>query len=769
MVGKGAGRVTGGNWITPTSLSAAVLLCSNLPVLPGKVFLVFLFSVALLLLVLRRMRWLALSMLALCWGLFHYQLQLNDRLAPALSGVVYQVDGIVTSTPQSYDGSLRFSFQPDHGQDLPRKVLVTWYRDGPQLQIGQKWQLKIRMKPPWGILNFHGPDRERWLFAQGFGATASVRSGVLLGDSETSAYPMQEIRRHVSQEVSRQLGRTREGGVVRALATADRSALSRTDGHLLRVTGTTHLLAISGLHIGLAAAGGILLSRCLLWFFPLARMGVWAFYFSLAAGVFTATVYAMLANLGVSTVRALLMLLAVTLALCLARTPHPLRSFAVALATVLMISPLAPLSAGFWFSFLAVFSLVFYFQPRFGALSWWKTALQGQAAVFLFLLPAGGAWFSGFSTTGFVANLLAIPWVSFLLVPPVLAGIVGIALPDAVTGTLWHLAGLCTSLLFRFLEWLALLQPELKTLRALPIPLLVGACTGALLLLLPRGLTIRWLGIFFLLPLFLPVVNPVPEGSLLLDVLDVGQGNAIAVNTQRHSILYDTGPGNGMGIDHVGSAIVPYYSNLGRAGPDQVIISHGDLDHSGGLYSIGQSYPSVPVMGSVPPGNRSILKCLRGSSWIRDGFSFLVLHPSRGLPYLRNNSSCVLSVRRAQASILLSGDIEDFVESRLVQDSLQAHSVLIVPHHGSNSSSSPAFINSLRPKLAIASAGLGNRFNFPRPEVRQAYKNRGIPLFTTGECGGLSLLIGPDGEITAQSARNQRPRIWRWPAKKSCP
>ena len=753
----------------PVSLSAAVLLCSILPVLPDNRIPGSIFLAALLLLAFGRLRWLALAMLALCWCLFHYQSQLKDRLAPSLSGVVYQVDGTVISSPTLFEDSLRFDFQPDHGQDLPRKVLVTWYRDWPQLQIGQKWQLKLRMKPPWGTLNFSGPDRERWLFARGIGATASVRSGELLGVSETSAYPMQKIRGQVSWEVSRQLGETRKGAVVRALATADRSALSRTDGHFLRVTGTAHLLAISGLHIGLAAAGGILLSRSLLWFFPLRLMGVWPFYFSMVAGVAAATVYAMLANLGVSTVRALLMLLAVTAALCVARAPHPLRSFTVALAAVLIISPMAPLSAGFWFSFLAVFSLVFYFQPRFGALSWWKTALQAQAAVFLFLIPAGGAWFSGFSTTGFVANLLAIPWVSFLVVPPVLAGIVTIALPDMVTGTLWQLAGLGISLLFRFLEWLALLQPELEGLRSLPVPLLAGVCVGALLLLLPRGLAGRWLGPFFLLPLFLPVSNPVPEGSLRIDVLDVGQGNAIAVNTPTRGILYDTGPGNGAGIDHVGSAIVPFYTNLGRAGPDQVIISHGDLDHSGGLYSISQRFPTVPVMGSIFPGSTSVRKCLRGSNWSWDGFSFLVLHPSLGLPYLRNNSSCVLSIGNGRASVLLSGDIEDFVESRLVQDSLQPHSVLIVPHHGSNSSSSPAFISRVRPELAVASAGLGNRFDFPRQEVRQAYKKRGIPLLTTGECGGLSLLIGPDGEISAQSARNKRPRIWRWPANKNCP
>ena len=769
MVRENAGRSVTGMWAAPLALAAAVLLCPLLPALPPGLFTVSIALSAFCLLPVRRLRCLSLFLLAACWCLLHYQQRLADRLEPGLAGEVREVQGTVSTAPQALGDSLRFHFHPLEGQGLPETLMVSWYRDWPDVRMAQQWRLELRLKPPWGNINFAGPDRERWMFSQGVGATGSVLDGSLLVDPRDSGKPVQDLRAFVGQQVARLLGDTREGAVVRALATADRSALTRKDKQLLRVTGTAHLLAISGLHIGLAAAGGVLFFRSLLWLFPLAGLGLAPFYCSLLAGLATAAGYAALANLGVSTVRALLMLLLVTAALSLQRSLHPLRSFTVALAIVLLSDPFAPLGTGFWFSFLAVFALLSVFQPRQGTLSWWKTPVQAQAAVFLLLLPAGAAWFNGFSLTGFAANLVAIPWVSFLVVPPVLGGIVTLALPDPVPAMFWSLAAMCISLLFRFLEWLGRLQPALQGVRSLPLASLAAAGIGAALLLLPRGLALRWLGPFLVLPLFLPAANTVPAGALQVDVLDVGQGNAIAVNTESHLLLYDTGPGDGAGLDQFGSAIVPFLSDLGRGAPDQVVISHGDLDHAGGLHSLRQRFPAVPVRGSTAADSAGIEPCLRGDSWNWDSLPFQVLHPGPGLPYLRNNSSCVLSAGRAGVSVLLSGDIEDFVEKRLVLESLQTHRVLIVPHHGSSSSSSDAFIDSVRPQLAVASAALGNRFGFPREAVRRAYEKRGITLVSTGECGAIRVLLEPGVELQASSARLERRRIWRWPAAPGCP
>lgn len=769
MVRENTGQSANGMWAVPIAVSAGVLVCPLLPALPPALFTVSITLSAFCLLPVKRLRLLALFLLSACCCLMHYQVRLDDRLDATLSGEVRKVPGTVSSTPVVLGDSLRFNFHPHQGEGLPETLMINWYRDWPDVRLSQVWRLELRLKPPWGSVNFVGPDRERWLFAQGVGATGSVLDGTLLINPQGSGKPAEDLRAHVRQAVSRLLGSTREGAVVLALATADRSGLTGQDKRLLRVTGTAHLLAISGLHIGLAAAGGLLLSRSLLWLFPLARLGLAPFYFSLLASLLSAAGYALLANLGVSTVRALLMLAAITTAFSMARAIHPLRSFTVALAAVLLIDPFAPLGTGFWFSFLAVFALLFVFQPRFDTLSWWKTPLLAQAAVFLFLLPAGAAWFNGFSLSGFAANLVAIPWVSFLVVPPVLAGIITLVLPDPLSGMLWSMAGACISLLFLFLEWMGRLQPDLQGVRSLPLPVLAAACLGAALLLCPRGLVIRRLGPFLILPLFLPPADRVPEGALQVDALDVGQGNAIAVSTRSHLLLYDTGPGDGAGRDQFDSAIIPFLSDLGQGAPDQVVISHGDHDHAGGLYSLRQRFPAVPVRGSVPANHMDIKPCLRGDRWNWDDLPFQVLHPGRGLPYLRNNSSCVLSVGRGGASVLLSGDIEDFVENRLVLESLRKHRALIVPHHGSNSSSSDAFIESVRPELAVASAALGNRFGFPRALVRSAYEKRGIPLLSTGECGAIRLLMEPGAELQLSSARRERRRIWRWPAAANCP
>jgi competence protein ComEC len=319
------------------------------------------------------------------------------------------------------------------------------------------------------------------------------------------------------------------------------------------------------------------------------------------------------------------------------------------------------------------------------------------------------------------------------------------------------------------LEWFGQLQPFLVSLRDLSLPGLVAAAGGALMLLLPAGLKIRWMGVFLLLPLFLPAKSPVVDGMLQLDVFDVGQGTSVAVSTSSHLLLYDTGPGNGAGLDHVSSSIAPVLSELRGEAPDLIVISHGDLDHSGGLQSVRERFPGSPVLGSTRGRAGKVVKCTEGMGWSWDGFRFRVLHPSKGLPYLRNNSSCVLSVRGAESGLLISGDIEGFVENRLVLEGLEEHSMLIVPHHGSKSSSGEAFIDTVAPAAAIATASLGNRFGFPRDEVRARYARSGARFWSTGECGGLRVVMAPGGRLTASSARRERRRIWRWPATKNCP
>jgi competence protein ComEC len=748
---------------------SAVLLVPLLPALPTH-YLTFMAALAgVVLLSSRAWRPLAVFLLVFSACLAVYGLRLGERLDSSLAGSVQRIEGTVVSLPRRRDELLEFRFRPKARKDLPGAILVRWFRDGPEMAIGQRWLLELRLQPPWGVVNFHGADRERWFFAEGIGARGSVRNGALVAPAPEAKFPLQRIRAGLNERIAQRVEDPLRRGVIQALATADRSGVAQAENELLRSTGTLHLLAISGLHIGLVAAGGMLIGRRALHVLPLSGRGLAFFHLPLLAAMLMAACYALLANLGVSTVRALLMLLAVLTVMAASRSSGAWRVFLAALALVLLSNPFAPLSSGFWFSFAAVFALLWTFQPRPGVRSLLSGALTAQAAVFLVLLPVNAAWQGSATLLAYPANLVAIPWVSFTVVPPVLAGIALSPVSDVAGAATWSLAGFAVSGLFQFLSWLADTLPGTFPLRSLSIAGLVGAFCGALLLLLPRGFPGRWLGLFLLLPLVLPPRPSTESGSLRVEALDVGQGTAVLVSTENNLLLYDTGPGDGAGADRVASVIVPAIVELGQGAPERIVISHSDLDHAGGLPSVRKRYPLARISGSFSGDWSGVERCVRGLSWRRDGFEFRVLHPSRGLPYLKNNSSCVLAVRRGQAGLLLPGDIETAIEERLLMDGLGDFPLMLAAHHGSAGSSAQAFVETVSPQAVIASAGIGNRFGFPRPEVRGRLSRLGIPLWSTGECGGLSVTVAADGFLEAASARPQRPRIWRWPAAPGCP
>jgi competence protein ComEC len=256
---------------------------------------------------------------------------------------------------------------------------------------------------------------------------------------------------------------------------------------------------------------------------------------------------------------------------------------------------------------------------------------------------------------------------------------------------------------------------------------------------------------------------------MALEVLDVGQGTAVLLHTRGRTLLYDSGPGDGRGQDLARSVVEPALARLGAGGPDRVVISHGDLDHAGGLATLLKYHPDAEYLVSLPAAHVGLRSCRLEQGWSERGARFAMLHPSAGLPYLGNDSSCVLSVRSEAGQILLAGDISRTVEMRLLRAGLARHRVLLVPHHGSLSSSSVAFIERVRPQVAVATAALGNRFGFPREDVLARYAERGVEFWSTGACGAIRLRLRRDGKLEASSARRVRNRIWRHPAAPNCP
>lgn len=714
--------------------------------------------------------------IGLAWSEQALDSRWQERLDPSLAGARLAVTGRVAGLPERFDDGTRFRFRPDTadaGPPLPRELLVYWYREPPPLSSGERWRLRVRVRPPWGEVNFQGADRERWYFAEGLGGVALVESGERLAGPTDSA-PWHSWRQHVRDRLAELLGDGRQRGMIQALAIGDRSRLADADRATLVATGTAHLLAISGLHVGLAAVWGFWLARLALLFVPVRRGGGRAYPVCALAGLLVAAAYASLAGFATSTVRALVMLAVAVLALATRRVVPAAHAWLLALAVVLVLDPVAPLRTGFWLSFAAVAVLLMLFGPRPGThrRRGWAGAVRrlalAQAGIALALLPLGAWWFQRTSPVGLLANPIAIPWVGFAVVPAMLFGLVLLPFGDLLARPVLMFAGHAAQGLLAVLGHLTALPAAQLDLPQPGLPAVLLASLGAAALLLPRGVPLRRLGAVLMLPmLFRPAVPPADR--MRLDVLDTGQGSALLLTTARRLLLYDAGPGDGRGFDRVGPVIVPAISQAGFAAPDRIVVSHADLDHAGGLPRLHSRFPDVPVFASLPSARPGIAACDDRLAWHWDATEFVALHPGPWLPYLGNDASCVLSVRHGGQSVLLTGDISQAVEQRLIDAGLRHHDVLLVPHHGSASSSSAALLQAVAPRVAVVTAGPGNRFGFPRPEVRARYRTAGIPLWSTGDCGALRLELGADGTLSALSARRVRAAPWRWPAGPDCP
>ena len=712
---------------------------------------------------------------------------INERLAERLpkseNGTIHEMSGTVADLPRQLDGSVRFLFRPDASSEIvPPLIRVAWYPDRfgvdrgavavPQIGAGERWHLRLELRTPRGRVNFHGTDSERWYFADGIGARGVVKDGAGLRLAGPSAFDLQHWRETVLQRLADRAGDVPAFRVLAALAIADRRGLIRHDRTLLAATGTSHLLAISGLHIGLAAALGFFAGRLGLFAIPHALRQRVAVLMPWLTAWLAALCYAALAGFGISTQRALIMLTVATVVMLARRSVHPAQAWLVAMALVLVADPFAPLRAGFWFSFLCVLVLLMLFVPRSGSMSAWRRVLFAQLGISLVMAPLSLYWFQQASLPGLLANLVAIPVVSMLIVPLVLLALALLWLPGPMAAWLLSVAGHIAAGLLVFLENIARLQPEfLGAARSPGLLATIIAMLGAAVLMLPRGIPLRFFGLLLILPAVLPATPDLAKGGTRVDFLDVGQGLAVLLSGRDLQLLYDTGPGNGLGGEAgwnlVDGTIRPMISASGRT-PGLVVASHADLDHAGGFHELQTIYPETRFIGSFPEPQPGVEPCIAPRAWTSGEHTIAILHPSAGLPYLGNASSCVISVRGPGLSLLLGGDINTAVERRLVMEGLGPHDLLVAPHHGSSSSSSVDLIDAVRPGLALVSAEADNRYAFPHPEVVSRYTSRGVPILNTARCGGIRITSNAQGAVAIRYARQQRAAIWRYPAGEGC-
>ena len=734
------------------ALAMGLLALRWMPVLPPSWLLLVLALLGLLLLPWRSYS-LGFFLLGFVWACICAQWALDDRLTPALDDRTVWLEGRVTGLPARQDGVLRFQIEAPQARNvqLPQRLRLSWYA-GPTLQAGERWRLAVQLRSPVGTVNPHVFDYEAWLLAQRIGALGSVKAGKRLQPASSVLGWRDQLRQRLLQTPAF----NREGALA-ALVLGDGSGLTRADWQVLQATGTVHLLVISGQHIALLA--GLVYAVVA----GLARLGWWPRRLpwlpsACALSLCAAVAYGLLAGFEVPVQRACVMVALVLLWRLRFRHLGVWLPLLMALNAVLLFEPLASLQAGFWLSFAAVAVLLLVFAGRLGPWSWWQSWGRAQWVMAVGLLPVMLALGLPVSFTGPLANLLAVPLLGILVVPLALLGTLLLPLPWLGEACLW-LAGGLLHCLFLLLAQLAAVLPAWLPV-APPVWAWWLGVFGALLLLLPRGIPGRGLGFLLLLPLlWVPISRPA-AGQVEVWQWDVGQGLSILLRTREHALLYDAGPRHG-DFDLGERLVLPALRAQGINKLDVLLLSHADLDHAGGAEALQRGLPIGQVLSgeaAALPASLAAQPCVDGASWQWDNVRFTTWR-SQQAPE-GNPSSCVLQVEALGGErLLLTGDIDKTAERALLAAGRDLRADwLQVPHHGSGSSSSMAFLQAVAPHSMLLSRGRYNAYGHPHPAVMARYRALGIEVYDNVPSGALYLLLGSTGK--AQGEREQR-YFWR--------
>lgn len=706
------------------------------------------------------------------YAVFTAQRILSWGLPGALEGKVVTITGVIASLPhiQLDQASFEFNLQSLEGKVQQTRLRLLWfhYPANVALTPGSNWQFQVRLKKPHGLVNPGSFDYEKWLFARGIRATGYILSGAQQPASNN--FSLRDINEKFRQRLQLKIQHTLEGevtaGLITALIMGAQSGITPQQWQVMQATGTNHLMAIAGVHISFVAGFIYFLvnflwrrsQRCMLWMpAPLAA----------ACGSLVAAVcYSALAGFALPTQRALLMLILFMLGLFLRRQLSVWNAFTLALLLVLVVDPLATFTVSFWLSFGAVFAILYGVSGRVCPGGWWWKYMRVQWVITLGLIPISLMLFQQTSLVSFLANTLAVPAVGILVLPLCLSG--------ALILLIWPLAGhwllVAAAKIIAVIWWLLakLAQsPAAIWQQSIDYPwILATTIIAVLLLLAPRGLPVRWLGALWLLPLLYYRAPAPGVGEVWLTLLDVGQGLSVVIRTQHHTLIYDTGPKMGLQDDAGSRVIVPFLHHLDIKRLDMLMVSHGDSDHIGGAFSVLAVMPVAQIITSVPerfaPGSAQL--CRQGQIWRWDQVVFRVLYPPPELLHQDNNSSCVLAIsQNNQPTLLLTGDIEKPAEYYLLQhaQNLLSAKILVAPHHGSNTSSSVAFVNAVHPKYVLFPVGYKNRYHFPSPMVLMRYQRILALLLDTVSGGAITLRLNKDAVVTqVQIERQQARKMW---------
>lgn len=775
------GKYTAGLSVRPAlgGFVASVIAVGQAPALPPVWAGAVLCLAALLTLPWVRGHWRTLAACAAGAGLacIHGQTLLERRLPDACERLPMQVTGTVASLPRitllpGERRQQRFEFLSDplpldHCRG-PRRLLLSAGGE-PELIPGERWQFEVLLRRSWGLANPGSFNMQAWYAQTGIDAVGSVRSGApaLRLQAATAGDSHQRYRQWLSGQILTALGEGPASAILRALVVADRSGLDPALWTLFRQYGISHLLVISGLHVGMVAACGYLLGGLLSRSLALAGVYRGTALAGPLCALLLATVYTALAGFSLATTRAWLMLFCFLIAVLCGRPGLSWNNLLLAAAVLLAMNPLAALGAGFWLSFGSVACLLWLalWRPRVGLGERW---LGTHAYMCLAMLPLSGWWFGGASQVAALANALLVPLMGLVVVPLALLGVVLAAFDNSLAGGVWAAAAWpLQQLLPPGQAWAEAHPGWLYAALTPTLPALALALCALVLAVMPLRAALKAL---LLPPLLLPLLLPLHghrtdrADALHIIALDVGQGTAVLVYDRSHALLYDTGGGMPGGPDLADSVILPLLRSRGISHLDTLVISHGDHDHSAGLGTLRTRLPlGALLVGADMAAEPGATVCRAGQAWRWPGGTrFQVLAPAAGETASSNEGSCVLRLQAHGRSLLLPGDIGAARERQLVRywrESL-ASDWALAPHHGSNTSSSSAWLKQVDPALVVYTHGRASRYGHPAAPVRERHAQLRIATYSTALEGALEWTLRPDREPQLVAHRKRSPRYW---------
>ncbi|MGH1470103.1 MAG: DNA internalization-related competence protein ComEC/Rec2 [Cellvibrionaceae bacterium] len=820
------------------------------------------------------------------WGLYCGKNIINSQLTKDLEGQEFWIEGVVSDLPEDKGRYQRFvfslddkvfnslsetiSFQKIKNQILPKTLLLSWY-GGQHVSVGDRWRFKVKLKRPRGSVNEGGFDYQRWLLGQGIGATGYIKKSTKNAFLEsTYKYPVNQIREKIRDWIGEIVNQTENDNFIAnnfldnkkhylliALAIGDNSFITQEQWNLLRSTGTSHLMAISGLHIGLMATVGFWIGLGIRALFSLRySLSTCIYYFPSITSIVFSLSYASLAGFSLSTQRALVMVIVANITLMVHRKVGSFLPFLWALLAVVLLDPLAGYELGFWLSFTAVGSLLYAFsyrlnfyshntsvehqiepdkkrsvlftqisKPFWKLLNWVRQLTRSQWVVFIGLMLPLYIMDLSSSFVSPIANFMAIPWVSFTVVIPLLVSLVFYLVSlvldsmnalitfdfiDVISSFLNIIAvffisfsemnmTICMDLLEKlnvhsitiveqFFEYQSFMNLGNYSRGIFPNFSLLLGVFGVLIILAPKGISYKWLGLILVLPFFfsrsyfsfdvIQQITPMhffKRMPLMITVLDVGQGLAVVVRVGDRTLLYDTGPGSSEGFNAGQAIILPYFKSQSINKLDTLVVSHNDNDHSGGMISLLQSQVAIKqfIYGekiTFSDAKKILAKketdsfiCEEDAHWQWDDVDFYLIEPKGGSNKKeRNNQSCVLIVSYKDKHILIPGDIEKSVEQILLRNNQMPSNIalLIAPHHGSLTSSTASFVNYVKPEFVAFSAGYNSRYGHPHHKVVQRYQRVNSTMLNTGEQGQLQFYFDEEGVLTTKQWRKDYRRYW---------